>query len=671
MARLNEPPVSSDSVETLRRKMLRQNRDLAKSNNIRALRIRELENECACMLSENLALRGRILELEHQVEDNEARRIADHALAIKAKLESQLTEWGTLLAGLGLEPPMKRHSPRIRKSTKQRMSFSASRPSPSQRRLRDVARDIEELGQIAENKSCPRPSMKYATLTHRECEYSLTRGSPEQILALRAEADSMSSTDSPELGPPPMSKFIDEDPVKVDSPSRAGPVKILVSSPERKIEPPVFLSSPKHEKVAALPAPSPEKKSEPIVKRQQSRPQPDSSTEPNVVTQPIKTGAKRKFAARDEAENVPIQRIANENQPPRSLSEKQSIRDKAGGKSLKELANMRKEARDKQGATGNARKPLAAKSTNDDIGSPKKMSGPAATDEVAAAKADLVKAKASNERSKSKARSHPPVKMEEVPVPDMPPPTTIELEAPLVEPALLSPSSPEPTSADSGHRGDTPPPADITCRGDTTRPSRRNRTAISYAEPNLRDKMRRPTKELFDAVAGEGKYPRRSSQAEPFAPEMLKVKRESDVGESWKRLPNANPQSAEAEPGSIPASPLANKSSSPEDLPDTVVTDRRRRPSSIAPKAVELADEGTETVAQQTDADASPDTSGSGDTDIYEFTSSSPQIDKDATTKKTGRRQTKSSRRVSAAVDNDKGVGAKDRNSSRRRSMMV
>lgn len=112
------------------------------------------------MLSENLELRSRILELEKQVEDNEARRIADHAMAIKAKLESQLTEWGTLLAGLGLEPPLKRHSPRIRKSIKQRMSFSINKPSPSQRRLREVARDIEELGHISENRSYSRQSMK-------------------------------------------------------------------------------------------------------------------------------------------------------------------------------------------------------------------------------------------------------------------------------------------------------------------------------------------------------------------------------------------------------------------------------------------------------------------------------------------------------------------------------
>ena len=178
MARLNEPPVSTDSadistlpttiieqhhadVAIVRKKLLRQNRDLAKTNNLRALKIRELENECACMLSENVQLRGRIIELEKQVDNNETRRIADHALAIKAKLEAQLTEWGSMIGELGLEPPPKRHSPYIRRSSKSRPSFSKSRPSPSQRRLRDVAKDIEELGQISEHKSFPRRSMKY------------------------------------------------------------------------------------------------------------------------------------------------------------------------------------------------------------------------------------------------------------------------------------------------------------------------------------------------------------------------------------------------------------------------------------------------------------------------------------------------------------------------------
>lgn len=42
-----------------------------------------------------------------------------------------------------------------------------------------------------------------------------------------------------------------------------------------------------------------------------------------------------------------------------------------------------------------------------------------------------------------------------------------------------------------------------------SRPSRRQRAVVSYAEPNLRDKMRRPTSEMIDAVGGHGS--RRSS----------------------------------------------------------------------------------------------------------------------------------------------------------------
>lgn len=112
------------------------------------------------MLSENLELRSRILELEKQVDDSESRRIADHAMAIKAKLESQLTEWGSLIAELGLEPPAKRHSPMIKRRSKNPLGFSASRPSPSQRRLREIAKDVEELGVISENRSNSRRSMK-------------------------------------------------------------------------------------------------------------------------------------------------------------------------------------------------------------------------------------------------------------------------------------------------------------------------------------------------------------------------------------------------------------------------------------------------------------------------------------------------------------------------------
>ncbi|CAM1510451.1 Fc.00g007860.m01.CDS01 [Cosmosporella sp. VM-42] len=687
MARLNEPPVSTDSLETLRKKLLRQNRDLAKSNNVRALRIRELENDCACMLSENLELRSRILELEKEAEDNDNRRIADHALAIKHKLESQLTEWGTLLAGLGLEPPMKKLSPRIRKSTKPRLSFSSARPSPSQRRLRDIARDIEELGHISEHKSYPRRTMN-----------------PEQILALRSEAGSEgNSAESPELGPPPISKFIDEDPVKVDSPSQSRSAPAPAPSPQAQIDISESLPSPPSDRVVRR-SPSPEKKKEPKTQAEEIKPQDakpqdarleeikpleskPEETKPREAkpqklvlsekkapavapVEPVKTGSKRKLAAREDLENSRPQKITNENLPPKSVTEKQSIRAKAGGKTLKELANMRKEARERSANTTNTRKPLAARSTNDDMSSPKKNSRPVILDDVAAAKADLLRSKASQERAKSKTKNPPPITIETVLDPEPSAPVTCELGTPFT--ALLSPSSPEPISSDDGLRGATPPPADISSTREPARLSRRSRTAVSYAEPNLRDKMRRPTKELYDAVTGEGKFARRSSQVEPVAPEsVVKVKHESDARDSWKKLPSA-PASKEYAPDSIPASPLAGKGSPPEDLPSSVATERRRHPSTFIKEAGEDYNDCRKVEARIKNEVVDSDPVSSAEVDVYEFTPSSPQSEKQTATetkKRPGR--PKNSRRVSVAVQNDEGLTGKERSAARRRSMML
>ncbi|KAM0242337.1 hypothetical protein ACHAPO_000751 [Fusarium lateritium] len=676
MARLNEPPVSTDSLETLRKKLLRQNRDLAKSNNIRALRIRELENDCACMLSENLELRGRILELEKEIEDNDSRRIADHALAIKAKMESQLTEWGALLAGLGLEPPMKRHSPRPRKSTKPRLSFSSARPSPSQRRLRDIAREIEELGHISETKSYPRQSMN-----------------PEQILALRSEAhadDMADASQSPELGPPPVSQFIeteDQDPVKIDSPSpsRSAPSPVHVQeSPRTKLAPPETFTSPQTTKMLPRPTSPEKKRTEETAKLQQPKlmetsPLTTKSIEitaeqpamepPAVESQQIKIGSKRKLAARDDMVTIRSQRNNDENENPRMSNEKRSIREKAGDRIVKDISGMKKDSRDKASATG-TRKPLSAKSTNDDMTSPKKISKPASTDEIAAAKADLVRSKISQDRPKPRSRSLAPTTIEPVRELEHEAPEVVDVQCglatPYTEPSLLSLHSPDTIASKDAGRGGTPPPGDVNASREPARPSRRNRTAVSYAEPNLRDKMRRPTKEMLDAVAGEGRYARRSSAVEQ-ALETGKVKRESGTEDSWKQLSTVDAATVENEPGSIPASPLVGKSLSLEIAKNMAIRSGRRSSMTIQDLIA-----GSETSHEDGKDETASDTTGLSEVDIYEFTPSSPQYEEQAPARnkrKTASRQT--SRRVSSAIQDEEGSEARERASSRRRSMML
>ncbi|KAG5952987.1 hypothetical protein E4U53_007272 [Claviceps sorghi] len=659
--------------------MLRQNRDLAKSNNVRALRIRELESECSLMLSENLELRSRILELEAQVENNEARRIADHSLAIKAKLEAQLAEWGSLLSGLGEEPPIKRHSPRIRNNMKQRMSFCPDRPSPSQRRLRDIARDIEELGSISENRSLSRQSLN-----------------PEQIRALRFEADSAA------LESPSKQRIIEQQPIAVDYPSQPASTTSELSSPPRKrIEPPVSFPSPKTTKTTSIPVPSPEKKKiEPVGHYSKAL---THSSMPAPEPVPTKAGAKRKFA-QDENDDVPPRQSADENAPPRIVTDKVSIRERALGKTLRELTEMRKVARDgnedvpprqsanendkvslgekalgkkfrepsdirkvardKQASAGNGRKALTAKSTNDNISSPKKNAKLAVMNEVSAANADLAKTKPPKERMKSKSKDDVVPSIHTISVLGARSSTTAAMSnepaMPVSEPALTSPSSPEPMSREDEPRGDTPPPADISPDGEASRPSRRNRTTVSYAEPNLRVKMRRPTKELFDAVTGEGKYARRVSQCDQSSSEEPKMKRESYAGDLVTQLPAAVNTVEMSPPGPslIPAISFETKNSV-QDASSTAVNRRPKRHSRPVDYTADMS----------TDADDDD----SGDVDVYEFTSSSPHVDKDDSAEKAtgGRHQGAATRRRSAAVDSDKGTTAKERTSSRRRSMMV
>lgn len=225
-----------------------------------------------------------------------------------------------------------------------------------------------------------------------------------------------------------------------------------------------------------------------------------------------------------------------------------------------------------------------------------------------------------------------------------PQPVWKELEKPLAEPEPLSPSSPEPLPSIDAPRGDTPPPVDITSKGETSRPSRRNRTAVSYAEPNLRDKMRRPTKELVDAVVD-----RRSSQLDLISRESLNM-----------RQPDSD-MPREPEPGSIPASPLARKAAEQGD--PSKAMEKRNHASTAAAKLPAIDDD-------QSTSHEAQNGSESTDVDVYDVTDSSPQPKKQPE----GRRKTangRSSRRFSSAVDDEDNIVTKDRTSSRRRSMMV
>ncbi|KAJ2968264.1 hypothetical protein NQ176_g9269 [Zarea fungicola] len=161
--------------------------------------------------------------------------------------------------------------------------------------------------------------------------------------------------------------------------------------------------------------------------------------------------------------------------------------------------------------------------------------------------------------------------------------------------------------------------------------------------------MRRPRDEKFDAVSGEGKS-RRFSHTDASA---LDLKRESGGSDAWKQLPAAHPRVSELSTESAPVSPLFGRSDSPQELPSSVHTVRRKRTSHTTTQSAPAHD----------------------DEDVYEFNSSSPSVDEaseSTTTKRTSGRRTTASRRFSEAVESEAdSVTSRDRIGSRRRSMMV
>lgn len=104
---------------------------------------------------------------------------------------------------------------------------------------------------------------------------------------------------------------------------------------------------------------------------------------------------------------------------------------------------------------------------------------------------------------------------------------------------------------------------------------------MSYVQPNLRDKMRRPTKELVDAVGAEERARIANAEGNLSKPVFIKQEEkeeEEDATVAWKTNAPINNQTIRPEP----TSPLDNKIGAAE-LPASVITERRRRTLMPAP----------------------------------------------------------------------------------------
>jgi len=412
-----------------------------------------------------------------------------------------------------------------------------------------------------------------------------------------AEVD---TTDSPEIGPPPVSQFVDEDPVKIDLPKRTAKEEHEELS---SLDPALSINLEQRRKRKDSAGSSESRRSSKVEIPQGVREAAGS----------LKTGAKRKLSVRDDDEHdLPVvpsspddfkyTRVASEDKA-RSKILPQS--EKTAGRITRELAVARGAPREKPTPTTvvPSRKVLAPKSVND---SPKKSSKILMKDDVKSAKTEALKLGPAKDRSRE--RKPDPIHVETLnkliirttevqPEPETP-----------AAPDIFSPSSSQPSTARAESR-DTPPPPDLGPGAEGQRPSRRARGAVSYAEPNLRDKMRRPTKELVDAVSKDQK-----SQCGSIA------KLEEDV----------------------PSATLSSKAPISDTLPSSITTHRKRRESILSQAEADLSRSSSGSaiaalLAENRRAKAAAKvkakeneaavTKAMSKLDIYEFRGSSPNPD--------------------------------------------
>ena len=570
MARLNDIPPSIESIDALKRRFTRQNRDLARTNSAQSLRIRNLETEISRLLSENISLRETAIASQKEADRWKSQYgLGDEVRSMKERLQKQLKEVSTLVDELGgLPDKAARKEERRKKSTHGILGDARSPTAPDWRNKQTIAGVLSgttgeqdgRLPPIVEDKLYPRRTLE-----------------PLEIQNLVDADNDPNQSESPDLGPPPVAHFDVAEPI--DFRGRKEAVRSHEIGDEDMVQLPSNLETRRKRRTSSL-------------LQDMATSEGESDAEKPSL---FKSGAKRKLDVSELEENAapatggndkedfvfqrrPVSKAGSNRKSSRFSRPNQGeivIPSTNGPLSPQKPRNEEKE-----------RKALAPKSTNSpskrplqDTGKPepKKADVPGRPTRLP----DLPNAverppvrkgsSAPADRLPSTKAQAEPTPFEEPNtehVPDLPPKT------PFLPADNLSPPSSDlvtsaPPSAPSANRG--PSEAAIinsvedVLNGSIGRASRRTKAAVSYAQPNLRDKMRRPGKEMVGAVEGikgsarEGSIGSVLSRSTSEAPDaQMKGEESLENEDHWRSLPLAKRDKGE------PASPLSDKKAAAE-----------------------------------------------------------------------------------------------------------
>ncbi|PWY66154.1 shugoshin C terminal domain protein [Aspergillus sclerotioniger CBS 115572] len=498
MARLNESSAPTEHIEALKRRFVRQNREIARVNSIQSLRIRSLESEISHLLSENVSLREQVIRLSQDIERYEAARLLqDGVYDIKTRLDNKLAELNNLVADLGALPRrLCNKSTEKPPSADHTRSISDWRPKSTDDELNVRQDENGRLPVILEDKCYPRRT-ESQDLQDMEVNGTDIMRIPnlEGPVAMQpdAEDDGRSSNNSHDAE--------DDQSLSYEAHISTDDDAFLPPTLETRKRKKHNLAQMNVECSNADPGPSPVRD--------------DSEARMNP-------GTKRKFSVHhgDRLESTPTH---NDNLLPNLQSPSPVGR---AGHSLSpgsEGTPSRGEIQPSKEGNINYRlaKRKALEHTDEETGStnisillPGKEDAAVAqepTDKVTtprltgerggkgglspiSPKVDIISAQSRRTSISGQCRLDQPTDDKEHNGH-----TIQESKVPKIKPGTQSPSGP---TTRSESRTSTFVPSE------PMRPARRQRAIVSYTEPNLRDKMRRPTNELIAAV---GDRPRRIS----------------------------------------------------------------------------------------------------------------------------------------------------------------
>ena len=565
MARLNDIPISIESIDALKRRFTRQNRDLARTNSAQSLRIRNLETEISRLLSENISLRETAIASQKEADRWKSQYgLADEVRSMKSRLERQLKEVSSLVDELGSLPDKAaQKEQKRRKSTHGILGEARSPTAPDWRNKQTIAGVLS--GAAAEQDGRLPPIVEDKLYPRRTLE-------PLEIQDLVGADGDPNQSESPDLGPPPVAHFDVAEPIhfRHDNEAAGSPE----NEDERMVQLPSNLETRRKRRTSSL-------------LRDMTTSEGESDAEKPSL---FKSGAKRK---------LDISELEDHAAPaPSSTENEEFVFHRRPAMKPGSNRKTSRFSRPNQGdiiipATNAAVSPQ--KSKNDEkerkVLAPKSSNSPSKRSLQDSGKPDPTKPDASNRptrlpdlpsaierppisKAPSASVSRPPPRkprpeVEPSEVPKIEDPSDLPPKTPFLPTDILSPPSSDlvtsaPPSAPSISRA--PSEAAIinsvedVLSGSIGRASRRAKAAVSYAQPNLRDKMRRPGKEMVGAVEGikgsarEGSIGSVLSRSTSEAPEV-KVKKEESIEneERWQDLPLRKREKEE------PTSPLSDK----------------------------------------------------------------------------------------------------------------